>query len=495
MKTAITPTRKENYANWYLNVIKAAELAEHAPNVRGCMVIRPYGFAIWENMQQYLDARFKATGHMNAYFPLLIPKQLLQKEAEHVAGFAKECAVVTHSKLKVGEDNELEVDGKLEEPFIIRPTSETIIGECYARWIKSYRDLPVMINQWANVMRWEMRTRLFLRTSEFLWQEGHTAHATAQEAQVETLQMLDIYAEFVEKRLAIPVLKGAKTEDEKFPGAVTTYTIEALMQDKKALQSGTSHFLGQNFAKAANIQFLDKDGQQKYAWTTSWGVSTRLIGGLIMVHSDDNGLVLPPYIAPYQVVILPIMRKKEDEQAVLDYCQKLREELSAMSFESTALRIKVDQRDINVGEKKWEYIKKGVPLIVEVGPRDVAQNNLVYVARHALEQKHIVNRDEFSRNVVNTLQEVQDSLYAKACKLKDENTHRVTSASDFKKLFAHEQSPGFVYAYADPLQTATQEVLQELKASARCIVDDTVKGNCIFSGVENTPLVCFARSY
>ena len=373
MQNAISPTRAENYPEWYQQIIQAANLAENSP-VRGCMVINPWGYAIWENMQRYLDDRFKETGHMNAYFPLLIPLSFLEKEAEHVAGFAKECAVVTHHRLEADPKGGLRPAGELEEPYVIRPTSETIIGTQFSKWVQSYRDLPLLINQWANVMRWEMRTRMFLRTSEFLWQEGHTAHATAQEAKEETLKMLDVYSDFAQNVLAMPVIKGEKTADERFPGADNTYTIEAMMQDKKALQSGTSHFLGQNFSRSFNIRFSSRDAQMEYAWTTSWGVSTRMIGGLIMTHSDDDGLVLPPRIAPLHVMIIPIYRNEEEQTNVLAYCKQLRDTLIQKQYHGQPLRVQVNEREQNGGEKNWDAIKKGIPVRLEIGPRDMAKD-------------------------------------------------------------------------------------------------------------------------
>ena len=374
-KTAIPPTRVEDYPQWYQEVIKAADLAEISP-VRGCMVIKPWGYALWENIQAELDVMFKATGHENAYFPLFIPMSYLEKEAEHVEGFAKECAVVTHHRLEPDPEGGLRPAGALEEPLIVRPTSETIIGAMYAKWVQSYRDLPILINQWANVVRWEMRTRMFLRTTEFLWQEGHTAHATKQEALDETRKMLDVYADFAENFMAMPVVKGEKTAGERFPGAVTTLSIEAMMQDRKALQSGTSHFLGQNFSKAQEIKFQDQQGQEVYAWTTSWGVSTRLVGALIMTHSDDDGLVLPPKLAPKQVVILPIHRNDEDQSKVRKYCDELKQSLEAESFAGRSIRVAIDDRDLRGGEKTWQHIKRGVPIRAEVGPRDVASESV-----------------------------------------------------------------------------------------------------------------------
>src|SRR5829696_6975726 len=368
--SAISPTRAENFPEWYQQVVKTADLAENS-DVRGCMVIKPWGYAIWENMQRRLDAMFKATGHENAYFPLFIPMSFLEKEAQHVEGFAKECAVVTHHRL--------EPDGKgglrpapsalLEEPLIVRPTSETIIGATFARWVQSYRDLPILINQWANVVRWELRTRLFLRTTEFLWQEGHTVHADEAEAREETMRMLDVYADFAEHTMAMPVIKGEKTAGERFPGAVSTYTIEAMMQDRKALQAGTSHFLGQNFAKAQEIKFQSEAGALEYAWTTSWGVSTRLVGGLIMTHADDDGLVLPPRLAPKHVVLLPIYRNDEERSQVMPYVQSLKKEIDKLHFDHRCILSFIDDRDLRGGEKNWQHVKKGVPIRVEVGPK------------------------------------------------------------------------------------------------------------------------------
>jgi len=501
-KTAITPTRAQNYPEWYLQVINAADLAENSP-VRGCMVIKPWGYAIWENIQKDLDQRFKATGHVNAYFPLLIPLSFLEKEAQHVEGFAKECAVVTHHRLKADGNGKLVPDGELEEPLIIRPTSETIIGETFAKWVQSYRDLPLLINQWANVMRWEMRTRMFLRTSEFLWQEGHTAHATAKEAVEETLTMLDVYQDFAENVLAMPVIKGEKPIFERFPGAVNTYTIETMMQDRKALQAGTSHFLGQNFAKSSNIQFLSQSGVLEHAWTTSWGVSTRLIGGLIMTHSDDDGLVLPPRIAPQQVVILPIYRNEEDQQKVLDYCQALQKTLSQQQFHGEAVRVHIDKRDLNGGEKMWQWVKKGVPIRLEIGPRDIA-NDSVFMARRDLtvKQKVSLKSQEFIAQVTQILDEIQANLFARAKAYRAEHLRDINSFDEFKAFFTpnnendSEAHGGFAYCYAinDPV---IDDYIKPLKVTARCIPLDQAKeeGFCIFTGKPARHKIIFAKAY
>ncbi|KYG68195.1 proline--tRNA ligase [Bdellovibrio bacteriovorus] len=496
--TAIVPTRAQNYPEWYQQVITAADMAENSP-VRGCMVIKPWGYAVWENMQAVLDRMFKDTGHVNAYFPLLIPLSFLEKEAAHVEGFAKECAVVTHHRLKGDGTGKLVPDGELEEPLIIRPTSETIIGHQFAKWVKSYRDLPILVNQWCNVMRWEMRTRMFLRTAEFLWQEGHTVHATAKEAQEETLQMLDVYAEFAEKYMAMPVIKGMKTPDERFPGAVDTYTIEALMQDRKALQAGTSHFLGQNFAKASEIKYLSAEGKEEFAWTTSWGVSTRLIGGLIMTHSDDNGFVAPPKIAPLHVVIIPIYRNDEEKAQVLEYVQTLSKELKQQNFSGSSVRVKIDDRDMRGGEKAWQYIKQGVPVRVEVGPRDMAKGE-VFVGRRdrGPKEKASQTKADFVANIGNLLQEIQDGLFERAKKFRDDNIKRITSLNDFEKYFSGDEAsaPGFAMVpWCE--EGMGHELLAKLKVTPRCapLQQEGVTGNCIFSGKPATKWVLFAKSY
>lgn len=504
--SAITPTRSQNYPEWYLEVIKAADLAENSPT-RGCMVIKPWGYAIWENMQRVLDGMFKSTGHVNAYFPLLIPLSFLEKEAAHVEGFAKECAVVTHHRLKAGPDGKLIPDpaSKLEEPLIIRPTSETIIGHMFAKWSQSYRDLPILINQWANVMRWEMRTRIFLRTAEFLWQEGHTVHATAEEAVEETRRMLDVYANFAEQYMAVPVIKGMKTPDERFAGAVDTYTIEAMMQDRKALQAGTSHFLGQNFAKASEIKFLSKEGVQEIAWTTSWGVSTRLMGGLIMVHSDDDGLVCPPRLAPLHIVLLPIWRKEEEKQAVMDYIKSVAEELRAVTYDGLPLRVKIDDRDLRGGDKAWQAIKQGVPLRVEVGPRDMAKNEL-FVGRRdkGPKEKSSIPRGQFVATVVDILGDIQKGLLDRARAFRDENIKKLETLAEFEAFFgkagdddaAGPATGGFALVHWNEAAMG-HDVLAKLKVTPRCIPLDgpDEAGTCIFTGKPSKKRVIFAKSY
>lgn len=497
-KTAITPTRLQNYPEWYQQVIIGADLAEMSP-VRGCMVIKPWGYALWENIQQDLDKRFKATGHVNAYFPLLIPLSNLEKEAQHVEGFAKECAVVTHHRLVPDGKGGLMPDGELEEPLIIRPTSETIIGESYAKWVKSYRDLPILINQWANVMRWEMRTRMFLRTSEFLWQEGHTAHATSSEAITETLSILDIYAKFSEDFLAMPVIKGEKPCFERFPGAVNTYTIEAMMQDRKALQAGTSHFLGQNFAKASGIEFLDKDGELKNAWTTSWGVSTRLIGGLIMTHSDDNGLIAPPRIAPQQIVILPIFRNADEEETVIAYCNTLKKQLSKHVFHGEYLRVLIDMRDIRGGERMWQWVKKGVPIRVEIGPKDMEKNGLMMSRRDLdAKTKEFYTIDDFVTKASSILDEIQKNIFNRALEYRDKNVVELNTLTEFNDFFAGDTNldKGFVSCYAVD-DAEIENFIKPLKVTARCIPlnQKETQGKCIFTGKAVTKKMIFAKSY
>ncbi|WP_428938537.1 proline--tRNA ligase [Fontivita pretiosa] len=502
--------RSQDYAQWYLDVIKAAQLADYAP-VKGCMVIRPEGYAIWEAIQRDLDRRFKETGHVNAYFPLLIPMSFLAKEAEHVEGFAMECAIVTHTRLEKTPQGLRPAGEPLEEPLIIRPTSETVIGHMYSQWIQSYRDLPVLINQWCNVMRWEMRTRLFLRTAEFLWQEGHTAHETAEEAQQETLRMLDVYADFAEQTLAIPVIKGTKTESEKFPGAVTTYCIEGLMQDGKALQCGTSHYLGQNFSRAFEIKFLGRDQQQQYVHTTSWGVSTRLIGAMIMAHSDDEGLVLPPNVAPVVVAIVPIYRSEQERQQVQSFIGTLIERLidgpasaavtSAAQIQSyffnkaTHQKIVVDWRDARPGDKHYHWEQRGVPFRIEVGPRDVEQATVVVKCR--LDRgKDSVRLDQISPQWLSSkLAGLHNALLERARRFRDENTRQAMSYDEMKRILA--EHGGFVRAYFEPDRQAEAQIKAETKATVRVIPFEQpgTSGRCIYSGRETGTQVLFAQAY
>lgn len=481
--------RSEDYSQWYQDVIREAKLADHSP-VRGCMVIRPNGFALWENMKASLDQMFKDTGHENAYFPLFIPKSFLSKEAQHVEGFAKECAVVTHSRLQ-SVDNGVEVDpeSKLEEELIVRPTSETIIWDSYRNWIQSYRDLPILINQWANVVRWEMRTRLFLRTMEFLWQEGHTAHATEEEAVEETRRMLEVYRTFAEEYMAMPVTTGVKTASERFAGAVDTYCIETLLQDNKALQAGTSHFLGQNFAKAFDVKFQSKEGEHDYVWATSWGVSTRLIGGLIMTHSDDNGLVLPPKLAPTQVVIVPIWRNDEQKAAVLEYCDSIREELRELN-----VNVKLDDREnYNPGWKFNEHEASGIPLRIVAGPRDLKNNNVELARRDTLD-KNIVEREGLGQRVDGLLKTIQEDLFKAAQQRIEENTHTVDTYEAFKKTL--DENGGFIYAHWDGTAETEEKIKEETKATIRCIpLEDGEEGTCMVTGKPSARRVLFARAY
>lgn len=502
-KSAISPTREENYPEWYQQIIKAADLAEISP-VRGCMVIKPWGYGIWENMQRVLDGMFKATGHKNAYFPLFIPLSFLEKEAAHVDGFAKECAVVTHHRLEADGQGGLKPAGKLEQPLVVRPTSETIIGEMFAKWIQSYRDLPLLINQWANVVRWEMRTRIFLRTTEFLWQEGHTAHASADEAMDETRQMLDIYATFVEDYMAVPVIKGEKTPAERFPGAVNTYSIEAMMQDRKALQAGTSHYLGENFSKAANIKFLGADGNEHFAHTTSWGVSTRLVGAMIMAHSDDDGLVLPPRLAATQVVLLPIVHDEESRSMIMEYAENLARELRSQQFDDRPVAVEVDDRDMRGGNKVWEWIKKGVPLRVEIGKRDI-EGGKVFVGRRdqGHRDKQSIPRDQFVAEIGKTLEDIQKTIFEKARKYRDENLVEIDNEKDFIDFFTakNKKQPeihgGFALACWNGDPEIEERIKKDLAVTIRCIpfnMGDKI-GNCIFSGDAGARQVVFAKSY
>ena len=500
-QTAITPTRTEDYPEWYQQVIKAADLAETS-DVRGCMVIKPWGYAIWEHMQQKLDRMFKDTGHENAYFPLFIPMSFLEKEAEHVEGFAKECAVVTHHRLEPGPNGGLVPAGELEEPLIVRPTSEMIIGATFAKWVQSYRDLPILINQWANVVRWELRTRMFLRTAEFLWQEGHTAHATKEEALEETRQMLEVYADFAENTMAMPVIKGEKTAGERFPGAEHTFSIEAMMQDRKALQAGTSHFLGQNFAKAQDIKFQNQEGQEVHAWTTSWGVSTRLIGGLIMTHSDDDGLVLPPKLAAAHVVIMPMFKKDEDTASVMEYCNRLKSELESQIYDGQPVRVRIDARDIRGGEKNWQWVKKGVPVRVQIGSRDIASDSVFAARRDVAGKGSGISRAEFVARISDTLQEIQQGLFDKALQARKDATRHIDNFADFEQWFTpkDENKPeihgGFAVShFIDGPEMDAK--LKPLKVTPRCIpIDDNDEpGTCIFTGKPATQKAVFAKSY
>ena len=495
-KTAITPTREQDYPEWYQQIIKAAELAEVSPS-RGCMTIKPWGYAIWENIQRTIDDQLKATGHKNVYFPLLIPVSFLEKEAAHIDGFAKECAVVTHHRLIKGEHGKLVPDGELEEPYIIRPTSETIIGEAFSRWIQSYRDLPLLINQWANVMRWEMRTRLFLRTSEFLWQEGHTAHASEEDARVETLKMLDLYTRFCQDYLAMPVIKGEKSESERFPGAVNTYCIEAMMQDKKALQAGTSHYLGQNFSRAFKIKFLNQSGKEEFAYTTSWGVSTRLIGGLVMTHSDDNGLILPPKIAPSHVVILPLIHKEEQRHEIVNYCETLAAELRDTLYNKQPIRVEIDTRELTGGEKAWSWVKKGVPIRIEVGGKECQQNS-VFIGRRDKEYKERFSQDRasFIATISAQLDEIQSAIFKRASDFQAKNTVEIDSKEDLYEFFTKTDG-GFAKAHWSGDPAIEKTLKEDLNVTLRCIpiVDQPEPGKCIFSGEKSAQRVIFAKAY
>ena len=485
-------SRAEDYSKWYNELVVKADLAENS-GVRGCMVIKPYGFAIWEKMQSELDRMFKETGHSNAYFPLFIPKSYLSKEAQHVEGFAKECAVVTHYRLKNSEDGKsvvVDPDAKLDEELIVRPTSETIIWDTYRKWIESYRDLPILVNQWANVVRWEMRTRLFLRTAEFLWQEGHTAHATKEEAIEETEQMIEVYARFAEDFMSMPVIKGLKSENERFAGALETYCIESLMQDGKALQAGTSHFLGQNFAKAFDVKFTSKEGKQEYVWATSWGVSTRLMGALVMTHSDDHGLVLPPKLAPFQVVIVPIYKGEDQLKTISEKAKAIKKEL-----ENAGVSVKYDDRDTHKpGWKFSEYEFKGVPLRVAIGPRDL-ENNTVELARRDTLEKEVVSMNDLTNKVEHLLEKIQETLLLKAQQFRDDNTHHASDWQHFKELIAKDS--GFVYAHWDGTAETEQKIKEETKATIRCIPlnNKQEEGTCIYSKKPSSQKVIFAKAY
>ncbi len=500
--TAIKPTRSDDFPEWYQQAVAAADLAENS-DVRGCMIIKPWGYGLWEQIQRPLDRMFKETGHDNAYFPLFIPLSYLQKEADHVAGFAKECAVVTHHRLEADASGKLVPKGELTEPLIVRPTSETIIGASFARWVQSYRDLPLLLNQWANVVRWEMRPRLFLRTTEFLWQEGHTAHETADEAREETEKMLGVYETFAKEYLALPVLTGEKSESERFPGANRTLCIEAMVQDRKAVQAGTSHDLGQNFAKAAGIQFLSRDNKQEFAHTTSWGVSTRLIGTLVMAHGDDNGIILPPRVAPSQIVILPVIPKEPQRAEILSACEQLAAELRAQNWHGEPLRVKVDAREKTGGTKSWDWIKKGVPLRVEIGPRDLASGS-VFVGRRDREakDKQSLPRDEFVAKAAALLQEIQQGLYDRALAFRNENTRKIDSKEDFYAYFTPKNAEkpeihgGFALAHWCGSAEVEEQLKNDLKVTIRCLAfDEKEPGTCIFTGKPSKQRAVFGKSY
>jgi len=501
-KTAISPRRDQDFPEWYQQVIRASELAEPS-DVRGCMVIRPWGFGIWENMQHQLDAMFRATGHRNAYFPLFIPLSYFAKEAEHVEGFAKECAVVTHTRLEVDADGKMKPSGPLTEPLVVRPTSETIIGASYAKWVQSYRDLPILINQWANVVRWEMRPRLFLRTTEFLWQEGHTVHENEAEARAETKQMLDVYETFVRDHLAIPVFGGEKSESERFPGAVQTLSIEAMAQDRKAIQAGTSHFLGQNFARASGIQFQNREGKQEFGWTTSWGMTTRLVGTVVMAHSDDDGLVLPPRIAPTQIVILPITPKEDTRAKVLAACDELAKRLGNLEFAGAPIEVEVDRRDLGGGVKNWEWIKKGVPVRVEIGPRDLEKNSVAVSRRdQPVKEKQFMAMEEFLSRAPETLMSIQQNLYERARRFRDEHTRIIESKKEFYDFFTPKNSDkpeihgGFALAHWNGSREIEEQIKSDLKVTIRVIpLGPGEPGRCIFTGEPSARRVIWAKSY
>jgi prolyl-tRNA synthetase len=502
-KTAISPRRDEDFPEWYQQAIRAAELAEPS-DVRGCMVIRPWGYGLWENMQRRLDAMFRATGHRNAYFPLFIPLSYFAKEAEHVEGFAKECAVVTHSRLEVGEDGKMRPASPLTEPLVVRPTSETIIGASYAKWVQSYRDLPILINQWANVVRWEMRPRLFLRTTEFLWQEGHTVHESEAEARAETKQMLDVYERFVRDYLAIPVYSGEKSESERFPGAVQTLSIEAMAQDRKAIQAGTSHFLGQNFARASNIRFQNREGKEEYGWTTSWGMTTRMVGTLVMTHGDDDGIILPPRIAPTQIIILPVAPKEETRAQVFEACDRLARDLRNVRFHEEPIEVEIDRRDLGGGVKTWEWIKKGVPLRVEIGPRDLQTDSAVVSRRdQPVKTKTSMKLPELVARAADILDEIQKTLYQRALDFRDAHTRVINSRDEFYDFFTPKNSGkpeihgGFALADWNGSRGIEEQVKEDLKVTIRVIPfgGSGGSGRCIFTGEPSTGRAIWAKSY
>ncbi len=504
-KTAITPRRDQDFPEWYQQVVRAADMAENS-DVRGCMVIKPWGYGIWEAIQGQLDAMFKATGHKNAYFPLFIPISYLEKEAAHVEGFAKECAVVTHHRLEVGPDGKMRPapSAELTEPLVVRPTSETIIGATYAKWVQSYRDLPILINQWANVVRWEMRPRVFLRTAEFLWQEGHTAHETKEEAIEETERMLGVYETFAREHLAIPVYCGEKSESERFPGADRTLCIEAMVQDRKSIQAGTSHFLGQNFAKASGIKFQSREGREEHAWTTSWGVSTRLIGTLIMAHADDDGMVIPPRVAPTHIVILPVTPKPETREAVLEAAEKLAAELRKERFHEERVTVEVDKRDLSGGVKSWEWIKKGVPVRIEIGPRDLAQGTVALSRRdRGAKEKAFLPAAELPGQIAGVLQEIQDALYARALVYRDANTLEIDTREAFYAFFTAKNANkpeihgGFARSHWCGSGKCEDAIKEALKVTIRCIPSDAKAedGACVVCGAASRKRVLWAKSY
>ncbi len=503
-QTAITPTRSDDFPEWYQQVVRAADLAENS-EVRGCMVIKPWGYGIWEAIQRQLDAYFKATGHKNAYFPLLIPVSYLEKEASHVEGFATECAVVTHHRLEL-KDGRMVPSGELAEPYVIRPTSETIIGAAFARWVRSYRDLPLLINQWANVMRWEMRPRLFLRTAEFLWQEGHTAHETLEEAMEETRRMHAVYEKFLREHLAIPAIAGEKTEGERFPGALNTFTVEAMVQDRKAVQAGTSHFLGRNFSAAAGIEFESREGKRELAWTTSWGVSTRLIGTLLMAHADDDGAILPPRIAPTQVVILPVTPKEESRTAVLEACDRLAAALREQRFHGEPVSVEIDARDLSGGNKTWEWIKKGAPVRIEIGPRDLEKGTAAVARRdRSPKEKEFLPCETLPEGMPALLQSIQDTLLERALSFRETHTNEISSWEDLCAYFTPatkgrpEIHGGFALGHWAGGVEDEKRLKDELKVTVRCIPDDpSLRGGpgiCIVTGKPAEGRVVFAKSY
>jgi prolyl-tRNA synthetase len=505
-KTAITPTRAQDFPEWYQQVVRAAELAENS-DVRGCMVIKPWGYGIWEAMQRGLDRMFKETGHKNAYFPLFIPLSYLEKEAAHVEGFAKECAVVTHHRLEVGADGKMRVSpaAQLAEPLVVRPTSETIIGATYAKWVQSWRDLPILINQWANVVRWEMRPRVFLRTTEFLWQEGHTAHETEREAIEETERMLGVYEKFAREFLALPVFTGEKSESERFPGAVRTLCIEAMVQDRKAIQAGTSHFLGQNFAKASGIKFQSREGKEEHAWTTSWGVSTRLIGAAIMMHADDDGMIVPPRVAPAHVVVLPITPKPETRDAVIAAAEKIAEQLRAQLFHGAPVEVEVDKRDLGGGTKSWEWIKRGVPVRIEIGPRDLEKGSVALSRRdQGVKEKEFLPASQVAERIGAILQSIQDALYERALALREEHTRDLDTREEFYGFFTPQNANkpeihgGFARSHWCGDARCEAKIKDDLKVTIRCIPFDAPEenGTCVCGcGQPSKRRVLWAKSY